>query len=543
MRLINTATLELEDFAHRKRPRYAILSHTWGSAQDEVTFPDMNTLDPGRPSKPGYVKIVETCRLAAERGLSYAWIDTCCIDKSSSAELTEAINSMFNYYAESQICIAHLADLAPGSADIGPCHWFTRGWTLQELLASRSLEFYDRTWKYVGTKSDFVGAITQTTRVDAVALREPSRIGEYSVATRLSWSSNRQTTRMEDMAYCLLGIFDVSMPLIYGEGDKAFQRLLGEIVHRENDPTILSSTPSQSEIRLSSYSDIPGVPLLPQFPSGFHESKGITPLAGYFPELTVTNRGLRVSPDFPIRVLSLPHEHPGQFLGICVGYIPRDNTDLEGKGVYLPLRKVAPGLFYRHSDLRLTITDSSTIERSGTQNTVVYYIVMYDIQRSLTSFTLHRKHSVFVPDTHDFDLVDAVPERLWDPEDRAFLRPSSQFQTFFPMVLALMFQERNADSNFVMVLCDNSTGIPAAGVVSERSANIVMRQLFRGRQREDSLIWADFETLGVDVRFERDASITRDEAGHSLFLRQSTLRPGFPPVRASLQGHSLDGAR
>jgi hypothetical protein len=137
MRLINTTTLQLEDFTLRDVPPYAILSHTWGA--DEVTFQDMKACKPDLNTEHGYTKIVETCRLALEQGLGYAWVDTCCIDKSSSAELTESINSMFGYYARSSICFAYLVDLQPGMSEesMHACRWFTRGWTLQELIAPR----------------------------------------------------------------------------------------------------------------------------------------------------------------------------------------------------------------------------------------------------------------------------------------------------------------------------------------------------------------------------------------------------------------------
>jgi hypothetical protein len=141
MRLINTRTLELQDFSLSIIPPYAILSHTWGG--DEVTFQDMSL--PGHILKTGYSKIKQTCQLALQDSLEFAWVDTCCIDKSSSAELTESINSMFQWYMNAAVCYVFLDLPENGQAEDGlnKCRWFTRGWTLQELLAPNTVKFYD----------------------------------------------------------------------------------------------------------------------------------------------------------------------------------------------------------------------------------------------------------------------------------------------------------------------------------------------------------------------------------------------------------------
>jgi hypothetical protein len=143
MRLINTSTGRFEEFIGRNIPKYAILSHTW--EEEEVSFKD--TSDPSCKSKKGYSKIAMTCRLAAEAGLGYAWVDTCCIDKSSSAELTEAINSMFQWYGRAAICYVYFSDMVPSASletGLQGCRWFTRGWTLQELIAPKKIDFFDQ---------------------------------------------------------------------------------------------------------------------------------------------------------------------------------------------------------------------------------------------------------------------------------------------------------------------------------------------------------------------------------------------------------------
>jgi len=253
MRLINVSTLKVEEFMDgRHAPPYAILSHTWG--EGEVTFQDFACPDIAK-MKRGYDKIEQTCERAKASGISHAWVDTCCIDKSSSAELTEAINSMFQWYAQSQVCYAWLDDLKAHQAieSFASCRWFSRGWTLQELIAPRKVEFYDEAWILRGTKADLSDELQKATGIDGDVLRVGT-IGVLStipLARRMSWASNRVTTRLEDTAYCLLGIFGVNMPLLYGEGEKAFIRLQEEIIKESNDLSLLAWTlPSDTESKL-----------------------------------------------------------------------------------------------------------------------------------------------------------------------------------------------------------------------------------------------------------------------------------------------------
>jgi hypothetical protein len=168
-------------------------------------------------------------------------MDTCCIDQSSSAEVSEAINSMFAWYRNAAICYVFLADVNFSKEYNGfeESKWFERGWTLQELIAPRCLEFYDCNWELIGTKADLREVIFRITNVDPWVLHGGD-ISQISVGRRMSWASDRKTSRIEDKAYCLLGIFDVNMPLLYGEKEKAFIRLQEEILEHTNDATIFS---------------------------------------------------------------------------------------------------------------------------------------------------------------------------------------------------------------------------------------------------------------------------------------------------------------
>ncbi|KAF2181607.1 kinesin light chain 1 [Zopfia rhizophila CBS 207.26] len=220
-------------------PPYAILSHTWQEGQ-EVTFDDLGN-DTGK-SKAGYDKI-RFCAQQAERdGLRYFWVDTCCINKADHIELQDAINSMFRWYQNATRCYVYLSDALATEQEASSgfseftwepafraSRWFTRGWTLQELLAPRAVKFFSREGKPLGDKRTLEQQIHEITGIAILALRG-TPLYEFDVEERLSWVKDRRTTRKEDKAYSLLGIFDIYMPLIYGEGEEnAFKRLRKKI--------------------------------------------------------------------------------------------------------------------------------------------------------------------------------------------------------------------------------------------------------------------------------------------------------------------------
>ncbi|KAN0067790.1 TPR-like protein [Elaphomyces granulatus] len=243
MRLLkgnSTGEFSLTLVASDDIPRYAILSHTWGADTEEVSFKDM--IDGTGKRKTGYEKI-RFCGEQAERdGLQYFWIDTCCIDKSSSAELQEAINSMFRWYHDAAKCYVYLADVSrpalgpdvkssqlPWALSFRKSRWFTRGWTLQELVAPAIVEFFSKEGEQLGNKKSLERHIHEVTGIPVKALRG-SPLSDFSIPERMLWAEKRETTRKEDKAYSLLGIFHVYVPLIYGEGrENAFKRLREEM--------------------------------------------------------------------------------------------------------------------------------------------------------------------------------------------------------------------------------------------------------------------------------------------------------------------------
>lgn len=246
MRLLtrnDTGSFSLADFPTGSAiPPYAILSHTWGL--EEVTYRDLEHETGLR--KPGYRKI-RFCGEQAERdGLRHFWVDTCCIDKSNSTELTKSINSMFSWYSGARVCYVYLADVsAPAHSDGGQhgdqawmsqfekSRWFRRGWTLQELIASKTVQFFSKEGTYLESNESLLSRVCDITGIPARALRGDPLPG-FTVPERMAWAERRETTEPEDKAYSMLGIFDVQMPLIYGEGEeKALKRLREEITKNQ----------------------------------------------------------------------------------------------------------------------------------------------------------------------------------------------------------------------------------------------------------------------------------------------------------------------
>ncbi|KAF8837962.1 HET-domain-containing protein [Paxillus ammoniavirescens] len=215
----------------RNVAKYAIFSHRWLN-EGEPSFQDM--LQERTPTGPGYDKFTRFCKIANSYGCLFAWSDTCCINKESSTELEEAIRSMFRWYSNAHVCIAYLAD-SSSPEDFKNDVWFTRGWTLQELLAPKMVRFFGAGWQYLGDRDDignggkFTALISAVTTIPVVDLQR-FRPGRDRVHEKMRWAARRKTTRVEDIAYCLLGIFDVSLTVAYGEGKQAWARLMEAII-------------------------------------------------------------------------------------------------------------------------------------------------------------------------------------------------------------------------------------------------------------------------------------------------------------------------
>ncbi|KAI0163665.1 heterokaryon incompatibility protein-domain-containing protein, partial [Pestalotiopsis sp. NC0098] len=302
MRLLNVNTLKLEE--HFQQTPYAILSHRWRDGE-EILYQDI--ADSGlvealrKAKKSGYDKIIATCHQAKLAGITYIWVDTCCIDKSNSAELSEEINSMYRYYQDAHVCYAFLnglfldADISSDDKFAGHA-WFERGWTLQELIAPREVIFFtdqaqgENPWACLGQRSGMCEKLSDITGIDADVLTGDTQPRLISVAKRMSWAARRMTTRIEDTAYCLMGLFGVNMPMLYGEGENAFVRLQEEIMKDSSDETLFAW-------RLEDVTASRRHGLLAPSPAAFKNSGGFPEYIDWEPRdpFFKTNRGLRIT--------------------------------------------------------------------------------------------------------------------------------------------------------------------------------------------------------------------------------------------------------
>lgn len=320
MRLLYIHNLELKEFFEPSIPPYAILSHTWGS--DEVTLQDLLEIliclrDGGHhplEATAGFHKIKQSSKQAEQDGLEWVWVDTCCIDKTSSAELSEAINSMFRWYQNSAVCYAYLSDVedkeAPevAGSSFRRCRWFTRGWTLQELLAPEKVIFFSTSWLIIGDLRSLYEIVEDITLISSEFLLGRS-VMQASISQKMAWASGRMTTRLEDLSYCLLGIFNVNMPLLYGEGEKAFLRLQHQIIDSSDDQTLFAwgfrLDPTESPAPPSKQPK-----LLATSPSDFRGCENIVQCEAWAPKrissFKMTKAGLRI--ELP---LVLCYENPG----------------------------------------------------------------------------------------------------------------------------------------------------------------------------------------------------------------------------------------
>ncbi|KAI9067119.1 HET-domain-containing protein, partial [Trametes sanguinea] len=265
MWLLDTSTGKLHYIVDPSWENYAILSHVWIPGKEQ-SFQDLQRLhEPtpeeiwrsrvrpllsGRAPQPALSraseKIRECCAFAKARGYRWLWVDTCCIDKTSSSELSEAINSMYQWYQQSGVCYAFLHDVDDDEdprvrgSQFRSSRWFKRGWTLQELIAPYEMWFLSKRWRPIGTKASLADVIEEITGIDRDILQHKRPLSSVSVAQRMSWAAKRKTTRVEDEAYSLMGIFNVNIPVIYGEGRNAFYRLQEEILRCIPDQSIFA---------------------------------------------------------------------------------------------------------------------------------------------------------------------------------------------------------------------------------------------------------------------------------------------------------------
>lgn len=362
--------------------------------------------------------------MAREAGLLYVWVDTCCIDKTSSAELTEAINSMFQWYKDAVVCYAWLADLLPGSSLLAEdrnssfkdCRWFTRGWTLQELIAPREVKFYDQEWTFRGTKADLSDTISSITRINTQVLQNIELLYRLPIAQRMSWAANRQTTRIEDTAYCLLGIFDVNMPLLYGEGLKAYARLQEEIVRESNDLSLFAWR--------AKFIDQTNRGILASTPSEFRDSGSIR-LANetnFNPDFLMTNKGLRLALDL------YPGQNGSYLMPLNCVY-PDGRGDGQKIGIWVKMH--GGGVYSRVNSNEFGVIDPGELQRFNKSNGI-FVSKRISSELSATMDRSHRDAFFFRKGFNQlgvgiherdgpFEAAEIEPKANWDSQRRMFL--------------------------------------------------------------------------------------------------------------------------
>lgn len=409
MGLLNCRTTTLDEFVG-STPQYAILSHTWDI--DEVVFDDLNDGNIDYKTKKGWYKIKRSCEQALQDGLEYLWSDTVCIDKSSSTELSEAINSMFKWYRDSDVCYAYLCDLPAPAVELEDSRWFSRGWTLQEMIAPRKLNFYDKDWTFLGSKTDFLDRLNRRTRVDPMAL-QGGNLRLISVARKMSWASDRQTTRPEDIAYSLLGLFGISMPMLYGEGSRAFIRLQEEIVKEYDDETLFAW-------RSSTAVNYTG--LFAQSPADFARSGNIFPcqsLSYQTEPVSVSSRGLRIIA--PLSIME-GFANPTFLVQLCCKDIHFDIRPKERVGIAVA-KRFGIGDVYA----RIMPNDLHTFRPKDKREDEVKTIFALK-ESHIKEFGLMEycgfwiRTSPLWPELQIYHLALAHPSEFWDPKNNMFRR-------------------------------------------------------------------------------------------------------------------------
>ena len=442
MRLIDVKTLQLRTFKDSEIPPYAALTHTWGA--DEATFYDITRHD--GQAKLGS-KIRECCRKAIEDNIDYAWIDTCCIDKSSSAELSEAINSMFRWYGNAARCFAYLFDVRcrPGDpsfeAEFAACRWFTRGWTLQELIAPEDVRFFNAHWELIGSKQSLAEVIARITGVSKEVLLAryvPSFMQSISIATRMSWAANRETEKPEDMAYCLLGLFGVNMPLLYGEGRNAFLRLQEEILKNSEDHSLFAwDMPLDMARNRGLWRDSFGI--LAPWPSFFAGSGHITLIqaAQQRSSHRMTNMGLKI--ELPI----LPAEEEGKYIALLQCQF--DHITGDRIGITL-IRNRDTGKHWRTS----SPIQSISMDESNLAKCQKIYISKGVYQPSRPRYRTCWINAASI-ESHGFEITEVyAPRFLWDKATHAMRIPCESGASLHQAVVRL--SKRDADESDIVIL-------------------------------------------------------------------------------------------
>jgi hypothetical protein len=489
----------MQEFIGRPPIPFAILSHAWDS--EEVNFQAFNNIAT-RTALKGWTKIEQTCREAQRCGFDYIWIDSACIDKTDNVELSESINSMFQWYNDAELCLVYLNDFDASTTAIDRveilrrARWFSRGWTLQEIVAARAANFYDGTWRHFGTRASLRDELASITNIDASIFTPPrdhdavdirDLLDAMPVGRRMAWAASRQTTRPEDMAYCLIGLFRVSMPMLYGEGgEQAFIRLQEEIMRDSNDLSLFAWRARD----LSTHRGI-----LARSPDEF---AGLSRLEleqdiKFNPEFSMSNKGLRINTFLKIYGITYPDvimplhcydkgtrgEKMPQQLGVFLKH--------EGVSVYVRVRpdkfSVLKGPIPVSSGNSIFI--SKRVRRADTTALSAEHANAVSKNPCAVYFTIPGINAAD-PSPHvrpqpprrylSAQLLEVEPKELWDAQHHAFLTRGLRTFTAF-----LKFHIEDKDTvGRAVVACGFSDNISPWAMIGGESTELFQAAVRRG---------------------------------------------------------------
>ncbi|KPI44504.1 Vegetative incompatibility protein HET-E-1 [Cyphellophora attinorum] len=359
---------------------------------------------------------------------------------------------------------------------------------LQELIAPEKTTFYDGAWTPVGQKRELAPTLSAITGVSESILTEESELSDHSVAARLSWAASRNASRIEDRAYSLLGILGVFMPMLYGEGSKAFRRLQEEIIKRSNDLTIFAWSSPYSIYSYDGGIDRAGTALLADSPDFFASMGNISPFRNDFFDFSLTNKGVLVPEDLLIRLFSLPGRPGKKIYGIYVGA-----GEIPG-GIYL--RKIGPHLFQRCRSLSVLglwqrfHCNQIGVSPAGPRT----YIVADPSRHTDTLWQAFRSRAIHVPKSDTWKLIQVAPDELWDVTDRVLLRRSTYDWDTYPIKVAFRFKARNSPAT-IDVHCyqEAKSTKPLLTVSQHHRVNPLHDGSFHDTLREEPVRWPSDE--------------------------------------------------
>jgi hypothetical protein len=421
---------------------------------------------------------------------------------------------MYQWYEAARICFVLLEDLVSGQpleACLTSCRWFSRGWTLQELIAPRLVRFFDQSMQFVGTKRDHAALISVTTKIPPYILLEGVEEESICVAAKMSWAAGRQTKRKEDAAYCLLGLFNVHMPLIYGEGDQAFQRLQEEIVKRHNDITIFAWNPLGKQLHNREY-----IGLFAPSSADFAESFAIRPFTDVFIEFSTTNKGVLFTSEIRLRtdVIEQPgNGASGEVYLFCLGIDSQCGGGERQRHTGIYLRKLGPRLYCRLGNIRMASTPWKIARILSTLDVTATHILIDPMVAMTNVPFLYRMSSVHVPWYGDVRVDKAYPTSLWDHTDSLYMSARFYGWTLHPVVLVLSVRVCNVP---LVLLCDYKVEPPVLKVFQPLQRPRETALIFQEKYREDGASWQDLflqapslETLNNTVFIDQGTTSMR----------------------------------